>query len=225
MKLQMAREAGFEYEEVEVWVERLPGDSKPPRAKFRADQAWEPGADLLQQITAELTIPMAISKTVPAGRYAIRVPGVATRDRGGNAQRVVDSHANLKRGPPSGQFNFIRRPLAEVTLSVVDPVTATLPPASAVTAAPDAQALLKVQLKGVPRDAKVELRDPPANVAWKSERREAKHVEFLLTPGESAAGRTISFTAEANVRGRWVASGDIQLKVGPRVADASGSAW
>jgi hypothetical protein len=109
LKVQIAREPGFENEEVSVWVEGLPGVAVPPRTQFRANQAWEPGADLLQQITPEITIPLSVPGNVPAGHYTIRVLGVAKRDQNEASPRVVEAHANLKRGPLNGLFNFTRR--------------------------------------------------------------------------------------------------------------------
>lgn len=212
LKVQMAREPGFENEEVSVWVEGLPGVAEPPRAQFRADQAWEPGADLLQQITPEITIPLSVPGNVRAGQYTIRVLGVAKRDQNEASPRIVEAHANLKRGPLNGLFNFTRRPLAAVTLSVVDPVTAEVKAGlTDVEIAPGVPARFKASLKDVPAGAPIELRGLPASIAWREIERTPSAVEFELVPS-APADKTISFTVEANVRGRWVASKEVQLK-------------
>jgi hypothetical protein len=213
LKVQMAREPGFENEEVSVWVEGLPGVAEPPRAQFRADQAWEPGADLLQQITPEITIPLSVPGNVPAGQYTIRVLGVAKRDQNEASPRIVEAHANLKRGPLNGLFNFTRRPLAAVTLSVVDPVTAEVRAGlTEVEIAPGVPARFKASLKNVPDGAPIELRGLPASIAWREIERTPDTVEFELVPSAATAGKTISFTVEANVGGRWVSSKEVQLK-------------
>lgn len=213
LKVQMAREPGFENEEVSVWVEGLPGVAEPPRAQFRADQAWEPGADLLQQITPEITIPLRVPGNVPAGQYTIRVLGVAKRDQNEASPRIIEAHANLKRGPLNGLFNFTRRPLAAVTLSVVEPVTAEVKAGlTEVEISPGVPVLCKASLKHVPDGAPIELRGLPASIAWREIERTPGTVEFELVSSAAAAEKTISFTVEANVGGRWVASKEVQLK-------------
>ncbi len=213
LKVQMAREPGFENEEVSVWVEGLPGVAEPPRAEFRADQVWEPGADLLQQITPEVTIPLRVPGSAAVGEYTIRVLGVAKRDRGEASPRIVEAHASLKRGPLNGLFNFTRRPLPAVTLRVVDPVTAEVTPdMTKMEIAVGVPARWKAALKNVPAGAPVELRGLPASIAWREIERTPGAVEFEIVPSTAAAAKTISFTAEANVGGRWVASKEVQLE-------------
>ena len=224
LKVQMARETGFENEEVSVWVEGLPGVAEPPRAKFRAEQAWEPGADLLQQITPEITIPLRVPATVPAGQYTIRVLGVAKRDENQANARIVEAHANLKRGPLNGLFNYTRRPLAAVTLSVVEPVTAEVKPElTEMEIAPGSPLRVKAALKDVPGGSRIEVRGLPDSIAWRETERSASSVEFELVPSANAAAKTVAFTVEADVLGRWAASKEVQLKIAAAPAESSAS--
>ncbi len=108
IKVQMAREEGFEKEEVEVWVE----GAFAAQGKFRADQAWELGADGLQMTTPELALKVSIPETLQPGTYAVRIFGKG-------AGQVVEAHANLWRGPLTNLFNFVRRPMPSVEITVV----------------------------------------------------------------------------------------------------------
>jgi hypothetical protein len=223
LTVQMAREPGFENEEVSVWVEGVPGLAEAPRARFRADQAWEPGADLLQQITPEVTIPLRIPAGIAPGQYTIRVLGVAKREEHLPGRRIVEAHANLKRGPLNGLFNYTRRPLAAVTLSVVEPVTAEVKTElTGMEAVPGAAVRLKVTLANVPAGAAVELRGLPEAVTWRKVESTPESVEFEMEAPPALAGRSFAFTAEANVNGRWTPSREMQLKiaVGPAAATA-----
>lgn len=154
---------------------------------------------------------------VPAGQYTIRVLGVAKRDQNQASPRIVEAHANLKRGPLNGLFNFTRRPLAAVTLSVVDPVTAEVKAGlTEVEIAPGVPARCKTSLENVPAGAPIEIRGLPASIAWREIERTPGAVEFELVLSAAPADKTISFTVEANVGGRWVASKDVQLKTAER---------
>lgn len=97
-----------------MWLEGPPAGIEVPPARFRSDQAWELGGDGLQMTTPEIVFPIRVPESIPAGRYALRVLG-ATPDG-----RVVEARANMIRGPLTNLFNFVRRPLAGITLTVVD---------------------------------------------------------------------------------------------------------
>lgn len=108
LKVHLVREAGFAGE-VEVWVEGLPG----LKGKFRADQLFEPNAD-----GADMLIP-EIEFHIPApekpGHYPLRVLGKSADGR------VVEGHTAAMIGPIyQGDWNFYRRPMAEIALTVVD---------------------------------------------------------------------------------------------------------
>lgn len=221
LTVQMAREPGFEKEEVSVWVEGIPGMAEPPRARFRADQAWEPGADLLQQITPEVQIPLRIPAGVAPGQYTIRVLGVAAKEEQQPGRRIIEAHANLKRGPLNGLFNYTRRPLAAVTLSVVEPMTAELKTEMTALEVPaGGAARLRLGLTNVPGGSPVVLRGLPETVAWRQVASSPQSVEFELVASPALAGKSFSFTAEASIRGRWTASREVQLKVDVAPASA-----
>jgi hypothetical protein len=89
-------------------------------ARHLAKNPFEPyGFELFwadrPQPAMEIVLPIRVGAAVPAGRYAFRVLGAA------NNGLIVTAQANMIRGPLTNLFNFVRRPLAEVTLTVIDP--------------------------------------------------------------------------------------------------------
>ncbi|MBI2685923.1 MAG: hypothetical protein HYX27_06385 [Acidobacteria bacterium] len=108
MKVHLVREAGFAGE-VDVWVEGLPG----LRGRFRADQFFEPNADGADMLIPEMELrAQAPEKT---GVYPVRVFGRAVDGR------VAEGHTATMIGPIyQGDWNFFRRPVPEITLTVVE---------------------------------------------------------------------------------------------------------
>lgn len=117
MILRMVREQGYEKAAVSVWAEGLPEGITASRARFREDQAWELGSDGLQMTTPEVELELAVAPGVAPGIYPIRVLGRGDEDP---ERRVVAAHANLFRGPLTNLFNFVRRPLPAITITVVE---------------------------------------------------------------------------------------------------------
>jgi hypothetical protein len=120
IRLLMARDDGFDKEEVAVWTTGLVS----VRSRFRPDQAWELGGDGLQMTTPEVRLEIPAPADLRCGRYRIRIFGEATRGGAGNGP--VEAHAVLARGPLTNLFNFTRRPLASLDVEVVDPPPAKL---------------------------------------------------------------------------------------------------
>jgi hypothetical protein len=106
------REAGFAGE-VEVWLEGLPDGAAPVRAKFRADQLFEPNADGADMIIPEIAFEVQAPKAV--GTYPIHIFGKAA---GGSP---VEAHTATMIGPIyQGDWNFYRRPTPAITMTVVE---------------------------------------------------------------------------------------------------------
>jgi hypothetical protein len=112
LKVHLVREAGFAGE-VEVWVEGLPAEATPAHSKFRADQVFEPNADGADMIIPEITFEIPGPKAV--GTYPIRIFGKAA---GGSP---VEAHTATMIGPIyQGDWNFYRRPVPAITMTVVE---------------------------------------------------------------------------------------------------------
>ena len=138
------------------------------------------------------------------------------------AAGIVEAHANLKRGPLNGLFNYTRRPLPAVTLSVVEPVSAEVKAElTEMEIAPGTPARVMAGLKNVPADSRVEVRGLPASIAWHEIQRTASAVEFEHVPSTDTAVRTVSFTVEVNALGRWTSSRRVRLKIAMAPAEWS----
>ncbi len=136
----------------------------------------------------------------------------------------MEAHANLKRGPLNGLFNYTRRPLAAVTLSVVEPVTAEVKPEmTEMEIVPGSPVRVKTVLKNVPANARIELRGLPGAIQWREIERTADAVEFEILPPASEKAKTVAFTVEADVLGRWSASKEVQLKIAAAAAESGAS--
>jgi len=108
LKVHLVREAGF-VGPVDVWVDGLPG----LRGKFRADQLFEPNADGADMLIPEMEL--RISGLEKPGVVPLRVWG-----RGADGV-VVEGHTATMIGPIyQGDWNFFRRPVVGVTLTVVE---------------------------------------------------------------------------------------------------------
>ncbi len=194
IRVQMARDEGFDKEEVAVWVEGVAS----ARAKFRADQAWELGGDGLQMTTPEVQLEIAVPADLPAGRYPIRIFGEPNRSGAGNGR--VAAHAVLARGPLTNLFNFTRRPLASLDLEVIEPPPARL---KAELTAPSTVA---VTVEGAVVAA-VEWFDLPANSAPRLTRTEGNRLVY-----EFSGKGTSRATPAANIAGRWSVGNTVEVK-------------
>lgn len=117
---------------------------------------------------------------------------LAKRDEKQANPWIVEAHSNLKRGPLNGLFNYTRRPLAAVTLSVVEPVTAEVKTElTEMEIIPGTPARVKAGLRNVPDDARIEVRGLPASIGWREVERTASAVEFVLVPSPEIAGRPL----------------------------------
>jgi hypothetical protein len=108
LKVHLVREMGF-VGEVEVWVDGVEG----LRGKFRTDQLFEPNADGADMLIPEMEL--RVSGLDKAGVVPLRVWG-----RGADGV-VVEGHTATMIGPIyQGDWNFFRRPVAGITLTVVE---------------------------------------------------------------------------------------------------------
>ena len=108
LKVHLVREMGFAGE-VEVWVAGVEG----LHGKFRTDQLFEPNADGADMLIPEMEF--RVSGLDKAGVVPLRVWGKAADGT------VVEGHTATMIGPIyQGDWNFFRRPVAGITLTVVE---------------------------------------------------------------------------------------------------------
>jgi len=110
LKLHLVREAGFSGE-VSVRVE---GAGPPLSGRFRPDQLFEPNADGADMLIPE--IEFTLPAPGPPGVYPLTITGHAPAH-----PAPVTAHTAVMIGPIyQGDWNFYRRPLPAITLTVVD---------------------------------------------------------------------------------------------------------
>lgn len=116
IKVHLVREEGFEGE-VDIWFEGLPDGIRAERSQFRADQLFIPNADGADMVIPEITFRIAIPPASPPASYPVRVYGRAARTP---QREPVEAHATLMLGPLLDVWNYVRRPLPQITLTVTE---------------------------------------------------------------------------------------------------------
>ncbi len=215
IKVHMAREEGFD-DEVSVWFEDLPPGVEPPRGKFRSDQRFEPGADGAAMIIPEIAFRIQVPGSVPAGTYPIRVLSVPTAERSSPTRRLVEAHTTITMGPLLDLWNFVRRPLPEITMTVVEPFEARLsvePPTLSLQQG--GSATLEITSKNCPEGTNIVAKALPPGVAFKVSGHEGDEVRVQLYANEDALVGSYEFSVEAQVGNRWAPTQPIELTVEP----------
>jgi hypothetical protein len=219
IKVYLIREAGFDLE-VAVRFDGLPTGITTPPGKFRSDQRFEPNADGADMIIPDIPFRVQVPQSLEAGTYALRVYGVATEQAGSSDERLVQAHTTLILGPILDAWNFIRRPLPVILLTVVEPFDARLsgePPELDLRRG--TTSLLTLKAENVPKDAGVQLMNLPAGVTWRLASRENDQISFNLEATSNASTGLSDISAEVKVGNRWASTRPIKLTVLPAALD------
>ena len=212
VKVHLVREAGFEGE-VSIWLEGMPPGVSAPEARFRADQLFEPNADGADMIIPEHAFRIAVPESLPSGTYPIRIFGTPTDEESRPDRRVVEAQTTLIMGPLLDLWNFVRRPLPRVEMTVVEPSVGSLSTAAkSVALVQGGHATLEVEGVGLPEETPLTVKGLPQGVSAKVDMNGQSFTVTLAAKREAAIGsREIS--AEALIGERWVASELIELVV------------
>jgi hypothetical protein len=207
VKVHLVREAGFEGE-VEVWFEGMPPGVESPKGKFRADQLFEPNADGADMIIPEIEFAIRAPESMAPGTYPVRIFG-----SGENGPKVEAQGAVLM-GPLLDLWNFVRRPLPAVTMTVVEPFEAKLAAEKRSLTVMDGESVaLKLKAEKIPADAVYRLANAPAGVTHEIVERSSAEVSVKLSAAPDAAPGRYEVSVEAKVGDRWAASEVITLSV------------
>jgi hypothetical protein len=213
IKVHLVREAGF-VGEVDVWVEGLGDGVAGPRGRFRADQLFEPNADGADMIIPEIGLRIDVPQSMPSGTYPIRILGAATIEAGNRNGRVVEAHATLMLGPLLDAWNFIRRPLPTISMTVVQPFPARLTSdVRTLRLEQGKSATLDLKAVSIPKDASFRFLDLPEEVQYRVIGREGDKISLSLEAGKQTAAGTYEIAAEADLGSRRVASPSIVLTI------------
>ncbi len=213
IKVHLVREAGFAGE-VSVWFEGMPPGVEAPRGKFRADQLFEPNADGADMIIPEIAFRINMPATLAAGTYPIRVRGVATAEESSPDKRIVEAHTAMIMGPLLDLWNFVRRPLPNIAVTVCEPFAARLVShTKALSLEPGKNATLEFGAEELPESTPLEMRDLPAGVGWRLLGRNKNQITVMLEARPDAATGSFDVSAQARVGDRWAASEPIALSI------------
>ena len=214
IKVHLIREEGFEGE-VSFWFKEMPPGVEAPRGKFRADQLFEPNADGADMIIPEFAFRISAPESLPSGTYPIRVLGTPTAEESSPDRRVVKAGTTLTMGPLLDLWNFVRRPLPRIEMTVVEPSQARLWSANRTLALPrGGHAALTLTAENLPEDVDLRVEGLPQGVSFESSRQDDQITVMLAADPEAELG-SFDISAEARVGNRWVPTGVIPLSVKP----------
>ena len=213
IKVHMPRETGFDGGAA-VWFEGLPEGVESPRGTFRKDQTFEPNADGADMIIPEIVFKIRVPESVPPGTYPIRVLGVKAEEESNPDRRVIEANTCSQMGPLLDLWNFIQRPLPEITLTVVEPTKITLSaPTSSLTVEQGGVADFDVKGVNLPEQAAIEVKGLPAGVSFEVVNRNDDRIAIRLQAASGAGLGYFKISAESKIEGRWAATNAITLRV------------
>ena len=213
IKVHMLRETGFDGEAA-VWFEGLPEGVESPRGNFRKDQTFEPNADGADMIIPEIAFKIRVPENVAPGVYPIRVLGVKAEEESNPDRHVIEANTCSQMGPLLDLWNFIRRPLPEITLTVIEPTKVALSAlTSSVTIEQGGAADFDIRGVEFPEGAAVEIKGLPTGVSFEVVNRNDDQIAIRLQAGSEAGLGYFKISAESKIEGRWTATNPITLRV------------
>ncbi len=211
IKVHLVREAGFEGE-VNIWFDGLPPGVTAPRGQFRADQLFEPNADGADMIIPEITFEVKAPPSIAEGIYPIRAYGAPAREAA--EKRVIEAHATMMQGPLLDLWNFVRRPVPAILLTVVQPFTAELQTRVRTLGLERGKsATIELTAENVPEGAPFRLLDLPNGVQYRLLGRQGSQMTISLEASAEAPVGTYDISAEADVGRRKAPSPAIALSI------------
>ncbi len=212
IKVHLVREQGFGGR-VAVWFEGLPAGMHVPRGEFRADQLFEPNADGADMIIPEIAFPISVPDSVPSGVHPIRVLGAPVSTAGIRGDATVEAGTTLTMGPLLDLWNFVRRPLPRIEMTVVEPPPLRLSGGERrVDVSRGTRALLAVKGEGPLGQAEVRVPGLPTGVDFEAIA-ESGGLSVALQASATAPLGTHEISVEARLAERWATTGTIELTV------------
>src|SRR5207245_3626749 len=151
--------------------------------------------------------------STPGGSYPIRVYGVPADELDKDSKRV-EAHATIMMGPLLDLWNFIRRPLPAITMTVVQPFSAELlTDVRTLMLERGKSTTIELKAENVPEDAQFRLLDLPEGVQYRVLGRQGAQVTVALEAGMEAKEGTFEISVETDVGSRWASSPLIALSI------------
>ena len=166
--------------------------------KFRADQLFEPNADGADMVIPEITFKVLVPAAVSPGMYPLRVAGCATAEESRPDRHVVEGHTAMMLGPLLDVWNFIRRPMPMIAMSVLEPFEAKLlTETKTVRLEQGKTAELTLKLESIPEGGSIEFFDLPRGVTSKSLGRKSDQETIVLTAATDVEPGSFPISATA----------------------------
>jgi hypothetical protein len=202
----LIRQPGFE-DDVEIWVDGLPGQAKPLSGIFRSDQFFGPSADGDNIIIPEVRFRIEAPESLSPGVFPFQVLG-----RAGIGGPVVEAHTSLWVGPPRKR-NDIRRPLPAIAMHVVEPFDARLSTDTRITIEQGETTEIKIDAKNIPENAALRIANAPSGVSYRVVSLSPDQIVLAIEAnGETKPGST-TVSVEANVSSRWAATAPLTMAI------------
>jgi hypothetical protein len=165
-------------------------------------------------IIPELAFQIHVPETLPAGDYPLRIAGVVTAEEGSPERKVVQAQATLLIGPLLDLWNFIRRPLPQVSMTVCEPLPGRLEPASGTLSVKRKESTtLLVKASGLSEKASIQLVNLPSGVSYQLTGRQGDELTLLVEASPEASLGSFDVSAETELNRRRVTTPPITLSV------------
>ena len=215
LKVHLIREAGFEGE-VSIWFEGMPNGVEAPKAKFRADQLFEPNADGADMIIPEISFQIQVPESLPVGDYPIRIFGTPTNEESKADRKIFEAHTSTMIGPLLDVWNYIRRPLPAIVITVCDsPVGQISTSNNQLSLRQGETTTLELKVQQVPESAAIQLMNLPEGLKYRQLGRQGEQVTLMLEAGPESSPGTTEFTADVRIGKRWISTPILQLQILP----------
>ena len=127
----------------------------------------------------------------------------------------MEAETTLILGPLLDLWNFVRRPLPRIEMTVVEPSPGRLTSAErALSLSRDGHAALGLTTANLPEDAELRVAGLPQGVEFRSSR-QGDQITVMLEALSDAELGSFDISAEARVGDRWAPTGVITLTVKP----------
>ncbi len=215
LKVHLVRESGFEGE-VSIWFEGMPQGVEAPKGKFRADQLFEPNADGADMIIPEISFQIQVPESLSLGDYPIQIFGTPTGEESRADRRVIEAHTSTLMGPLLDTWNYIRRPLPAIVMTVCQPPEGQLTISSNQFSLRQGETTtLELKVQQVPESATIQLINLPEGVKYRELGRQGEQVTMMLEASPESPPGTSEFTAESRIGKRWISTPILQLQILP----------
>ena len=165
-------------------------------------------------IIPELTFSIQAPASLQPGVYPVRVVGVSAAEEKRPEQQLVQAQTTLILGPILDLWNFIRRPLPYISMTVVEPFEVRLSTeAQSMDLRRGTAATLELKAENLPKDSDVQVMNLPSGVSYRLLGWQKNKITLSLEATLDASLGLFDISAEAKVGNRWAPTGPIALTV------------